>query len=121
GGWCGSWGRSRRRRSARAGGGRSRPGRPMAREPRIPPALTAHLKLLSLEDAARVLGVDDDEVRRLVDRGEIGCYRRGVSGRVGIPLASLEVWQRRIAESAVPIGGVAKRRGRPPKSLRAVG
>lgn len=89
------------------------------REPRIPPALTAHLKLLSIEDAARVLGVDDDEIRRLVDTGQLGHYRRGESGRVGIPLASLEVWARRIAESAQV--GAAKRRGRPAKALRAVG
>lgn len=92
----------------------------MARDPRIPPALTAHLRLLSIEDAARVLGVDDAEVRALVDAGQLGAYRRGASGRVGIPLASLETWARRIAEETAP-APAAKRRGRPPKALRAVG
>jgi hypothetical protein len=91
----------------------------MAREPRIPPELTAGYKLLSIEDAARVLGIDDDEVRRLVDAGQIGCFHRGVSGRVGIPLVAIEVWQRRIAEAAAPILTTVKRRGRPPKRLSA--
>jgi excisionase family DNA binding protein len=56
------------------------------------------LRLLSLREAAAVLGIDAKAVRELVESGEIGAYRTGVSQQPRIPRRALEVWEERIAQ-----------------------
>ena len=58
------------------------------------------LKLLSLRDAAEVLGLDWKVVRELVETGEIGAYFTGSSRQPRIPRRALAAWQERIAQRA---------------------
>jgi hypothetical protein len=74
----------------------------MAREPRIPPELTAHLKLLSLTD---------------VDSGELRTVRIGLDTNPLVPLKAIEVWQERVARGEDR--PIKKWIGRPPKSKSA--
>lgn len=60
------------------------------------------LKLLSLREAAALLGIEPAAVRRLVDEGHIGAYRSGTSGVPRIPRRSLEVWVERVAQGLAP-------------------
>lgn len=63
------------------------------------------LTLLSLREAAAVLGIEPAAVRRLVDEGHIGAYFSGVSGVPRIPRRALEVWQERVAQGIVSGSG----------------
>lgn len=56
------------------------------------------LRLLTIEAASDVLGIDEREVRTLIELRQIHVYRVGVSQQPRIPRRSLELWQERIAE-----------------------
>jgi excisionase family DNA binding protein len=77
------------------------------------------LRFLSLAEAARLVGVHEDVLRPLLERGEIGALLNGRHWR--IPRRSLEVWQERIAlgeRVAAPVAE-APRRGRPRRDWSA--
>jgi excisionase family DNA binding protein len=74
------------------------------------------LRFLSLEEAARLVGVDEGVLRPLLERGDIGALQNGRHWR--IPRRSLEVWQERIAQGERTVAEVPKR-GRPRKDWAA--
>ena len=72
------------------------------------------LRLLHVEDAAKVLGVDTAFLKELREAGEVGAVKRGREWRV--PYRALELWVERIAQGALPrpADAAPRRRGRPP-------
>jgi excisionase family DNA binding protein len=74
----------------------------------VAPTAKEPLRLLTIAEAAKVLGLDDEEVSSLVRSNQIGYLPVGRSGRPRIPRLALERFVERIVDGAVVVPGLAR-------------